>query len=311
MNHIPKGKVLLLAVFLALVASSLVYVFLSKQHVDASSDIPVLVATRAIPSGVAIDTSMLRVREMKKNEMPTGAVVDTTVALGQVTKAPMGAGEIILASNLTPNDRLSYIVPPMMRAVTVALDPIIGVGGFLKPGDHVDVIATFALYDSTVTKTVLQDVMLLATGPDIEKATKNDENINSEQKQVHATLAVLPADAERLILADSKGKLRLSLRRPDDPSHVRTRGITGRDMIGVIPTDIPKTIPSALLPVMSEPAKSLPQPSPVSARVIRQSDRPMSTAAAGAPVVQMKTAEKVKTIQVIRGSKVEDTVIQR
>jgi pilus assembly protein CpaB len=192
------------------------------------------------------------------------------------------------------------MVPAFMRAVTVALDPIIGVGGFLKPGDHVDVVATFEVNDGTVTKTVLQNVELLATGSEVtaEEINPKTGRMTGSKAQPNATLAVLPTDAEKLILAESKGKLRLTLRRPDDVSFTRMKGVTGRDVIGVVPPDAPEKPVDNLL--QATLAGSVGQPV-----AVQQPTAP-------APAAPAKAGSKPaagKRIQIIRGAEVEETVV--
>ena len=145
---------------------------------------------------------------------------------------------------------LAGIVPPGKRAVTVPVDQVVGVAGLLKAGDHVDVIATFEVGDELVARTILQDIELLAVGTQTSSTPTPEETKSAQQQQqqqpegqkqagagaqksaepksgapsqsatandkktqyVTATLAVTPEDAQRLILADSRGKLRLALR---------------------------------------------------------------------------------------------------
>jgi pilus assembly protein CpaB len=162
--------------------------------------------------------------------------------LNQVAVNPIAQGQQIAITDVQPPSGLigfSYLLKPGQRAITIALDPISSVAGFVKPGDHVDILCTFnGKPGRTLTRTVLENVYLLATGsqvlpsstPQPQSTTTiggNNNNSNatnpdgegSGAKPVdipNATVLVSPTDAEKLILAVQKGKLQLALRSPTD-----------------------------------------------------------------------------------------------
>ncbi|MHB0998495.1 MAG: Flp pilus assembly protein CpaB [Armatimonadota bacterium] len=242
MKQVPKTQILIAALCLGLVTAMLVYVFLSRQAKIAKSEVNVVTAKELIMEGTIIEPDMLTFRKVPKNILQPGTIVDPGICVGKVASRTLSSGGPVSVDALSRNDRLAYTVPPFMRAVTVAVDPVVGVGGFLKPGDHVDVIATFEINDGTLTKTVLQNVELIATGSKTisdNSKPKIAESGTTPSEIPNATLAVKPFDAEKLILADSKGKIRLALRRSDDHSIIASKGLTGRAMLGNVPTDIP------------------------------------------------------------------------
>ena len=294
MRQITKGKVLALALVLAAVTAFLVYYYLAKQDRMARLNSPIVVAAKEIPRGTVISEEMLRVASVPRDAVQPGTATATEMVVGRVANDRFGEGEPMSMEGTLPRNRLSYVIPPLMRAVTVALDPIIGVGGFLKPGDHVDVVATFNINDGTVTKTVLQDVELLATGAELIADDSGGKDAKPTT-QPNATLAVLPMDAEKLILAESKGKLRLTLRRPDDVSFVATRGVTGRSLIGSVPADSPQPR-SSYSPMPYQPTPALAS-APASPPTMAPQPLPL-------PV------KLEKTVMVIRGTKVEEAVVQ-
>jgi Flp pilus assembly protein CpaB len=208
-----------------------------------------------------------------------------------------------------------------MRAVSVGLDPVVGVAGFIRPGDHVDVIATFTIGEGTVTKTILQDVELLATGTQasVRESGRGGNDTAKSSDQPNATLLVLPTQAERLVLADEKGKIRLSLRRADDKAFAKTIGATGRAVIGPVPPDAPENRELAaklFQPLTRQPdmnsildkfRHSAVPPRPVYTPQIRtvQAIKP----ATSKPVATSAKPMPEKHIQIIRGTKVEDVVV--
>lgn len=317
MKQFPKGKVIAAASMLGLVTAMLVYLFLSREAAQAREYVPVVSARESIAAGTIVDDAAIEVRRVPRNTLPAAAAVTPEMVVGKVARKPIRVGEPVSLDSLAPKNRLSQMVPPLMRAVTVALDPIIGVGGFLKPGDHVDVVATFEVNDGTVTKTVLQNVELLATGSEAtaEEFDPNTGKMTSAKSQPNATLAVMPADAERLILADSKGKLRLTLRRPDDVSHTQPVGTTGRAVMGAVPPDVPQQSPARQTPPASASTQSRPIASINRPPILPHSEpfmfqppiSPISQIPETRPLVMQESGKKV---QVVRGTTIDEVVVQ-
>ncbi len=316
MSQIPRQKVIAAGALLGLISAVLVYVFLARQANESTTKYLVVTARQNIERGSIIDADEVQLRSLPKNVLPSKTALTPNAVVGKMTNTRLLAGQPISINDVDQSDRLAHIIPPFKRAVTVALDPIIGVGGFIKPGDHVDVIATFALYDSTVTRTVLQDVELLATGAEV--VTSGEANKSDKpDTQPNATLAVMPIDAEKLILADAKGKIRLVLRRADDRSYIHTKGITGRAIIGNVPTDVPMpntqiqtaqpstTTTSAAKPEVAANA-SKPAVKPVATNVSTQ--KPPMAKSTTKGICATKT-KPVQTIEIVRGTKRENTLV--
>jgi pilus assembly protein CpaB len=117
---------------------------------------------------------------------------------------------------------MSYIVPAGHRAVTVAVNEVAGVAGFLNPRNNVDVVVTIAPTGSaeTISKIVLQNVPILATGQLTEQKEGKPVVVTT------VTLDLTPEDSEKLVLAASKGTLEMLLRNISDNTTVETRGAT-------------------------------------------------------------------------------------
>lgn len=203
---------------------------------------PVVVAAADIPEQTPITSAMVQPAQVTPDKLLPGAVVNTADIVGKLTIAPIKKGQQILSTQVAPNIQqygsMSAMIKPGQRAMTIALDPTSSVAGYIKPGDHVDVLGTFSSGSKTITRTVLEDVMLLATGAQVLQQTpdpaannnnnngvlgnnNNDTNQPTPQpaapKEVpNATVVVTPVDAEKLIMAANKGRLMLTLRSNTD-----------------------------------------------------------------------------------------------
>ncbi len=225
--------VLVVALTLAGVASYLVYQFLTTQESKQRQEMNVVVATRDIPVGAKLDASNLKLAAWPKENLPQqGYFPDVKKIQGRVAVRQTSAGDIVTESKLMPVNRaemgsvMTYLVPQGHRAVTVAVNEVNGVAGFVTPGSRVDVVLTTQLttntntVDDQLSKIILQDVPVLATA----QATEQKEGKPAIVPTV--TLDLLPADAEKLIVGAKKGTLQLLLRNVIDTAAVTTSGMT-------------------------------------------------------------------------------------
>ena len=220
------------------------------------------VAEREIAPGMNVTTKDVKTAPWPKKVVLKGAFHDSKNVVGRAAARRILAGEPILESHLIPKGGgtgLAAIIPKGRRAVAVRVNEIIGVAGFIKPGDLVDVIVTMEPMKGTgiITKTVLQRVPVLAVGQEITRE-------NGKPKRVSAvTLLVGPADAEKLALA-SRNDIQLAMRNTLDASPVITKGSTPVRLVGWTP---PKPKPKV------EPASGPSLPPPVTVELIRGSTR--------------------------------------
>lgn len=267
-NNNTRRNVLIAAILLGLFTSLLVLKYLSDVKAkEVAVQRFVVVTTRDIPARTILEPGMLRVRPARAGASTNGYLTMSEEAIGKVTLVSLPAETPIKAVDVASKSRslgLAYDIPEYMRAVTVAVDPVIGVAGFLKPGDKVDVLATFRGQDQqAVTKTVIQDVKLLAYGPNLEqdrvsgKGGEKPSSPGSAYNKTTATLLVTPAEAEKLVLAESEGKLRLALRAAGDMVYVNTKGATRTAVTGLKPKS------NSAAPTVNHPAPA-PRPLPVS-----------------------------------------------
>jgi pilus assembly protein CpaB len=260
-TQLTRRNVLLVAVMMAAATTFVAYLFLTRQQVQAlSSDqtpatqTMVVVARREIRPLQLLRPEMFAVKQVRADSVPRDAVATPADLKEKVALVTMAPGQMVTERQVAAKSAelgLAYSVKPPLRAVTVALDPIIGVAGFPKPGNHVDVLATFTTDYGMVTRTVLQDVEILALGSELQAKEVDPETgkVAEAREKPTATLAVLPGEAERLILAENRGKLRLALRPADDTTYRSRTGTKELAVVGIAPTPKnPVTPPSASTP---------------------------------------------------------------
>jgi pilus assembly protein CpaB len=167
---------------------------------------------------------------MKLVPFPTGSLPEGHFSTlegveGRVLVANLRTNEPILEYKLAPREvtmgGVAAVTRPEKRAMAVKVDDVIGVAGFINPGNHVDVLVTID-NSPPVTKTVLQNVLVLATGPDLDR--KGKEEKPSSVKVI--TLEVTPEEGEKLALAATEGKVVLALRNQLNAEAVLTKGAT-------------------------------------------------------------------------------------
>ncbi len=188
----------------------------------------VVVAQVDIPVATPIKPEWLSVVAWPASARPEGALSEATSIVGQVALVPITRGEAVLPSKLAAagaRSGLATLLPGGMRAAAVRVDDVVGVAGFLHPGDRVDVIVTMQPRENApnTSKIVLQNVKVLAVGQHLELRGKEAEKANPVTV---ATLQVTGDESERLALAASTGRILLTLRALGDEEIVETRGVT-------------------------------------------------------------------------------------
>ena len=122
-----------------------------KELAAAYEPITVLIASRNIPPGVPLDDSMVKAEKIPKKYLQPKFVDNVDALFGQIAAAPILEGEQLTQTKLLSIEEagLARKVPPGHRAIAVAVDKITGVGGHLRPGNHVDVVGTFDFGDNS------------------------------------------------------------------------------------------------------------------------------------------------------------------
>src|SRR5213593_1173198 len=198
---------------------------------------PVVVAASDLDIGAELRREDLRLIEWPANAMPAQAINDTKDVVGRGLIMPVIQNEPILPMKLASKDAgagLPPAIPPGLRAVSVRVNEVIGVAGYVLPGTRVDVVATVSptgKQDEMTSKVVLTNVQVLAAGTKIERDTER----NKPMPVSVVTLLVDPEEAERLTLASTEGKIQLALRNPLDKTMPATRGIKPSVLLGIAP----------------------------------------------------------------------------
>ncbi|MGA8502773.1 MAG: Flp pilus assembly protein CpaB [Candidatus Sulfotelmatobacter sp.] len=182
--------------------------------VEAGAD--VIVAADDIQVGSRVEEHDVRIARFPASGLPPGAYTKRSQVMGRGVIIPISKGEFILPSKLAPENAgagLPALIPPGMRAVSVRVNEVVSVAGFVGPGTRVDVLLTGTPNGSSEsqTTTVLQNVAVIASGQRLERNAAGEA-----QTTPVITLLASPEDAERLTLASAEGKIQLVLRNPLD-----------------------------------------------------------------------------------------------
>ncbi len=259
-----------LALAVGLLVSYTVYNRLRAFTGSGSNErgVPVVMAADDIQVGTKLEAHDVHVVTLPQSAVPPGAFSGTSQVLGRGAILPVSKGEFILPSKLAALNAgtgLPSMIPQGMRAVSVRVNDVVSVAGFVQPGSHVDVLATGSGGNERQTTTVLENVLVLAVGKNLDRTPSADA-----QTAPVITLAVSPDDAQKLALVSQEGRIQLSLRNPMD---TRKGGIgatrTSSLYLGEKPVATePK--PKAHRVVAKGPA---PPPAPYQVEMIRGSKR--------------------------------------
>ena len=276
-----------IALLLALLAGVGTYRFLSGSSRVAEQarlqTVGIVVAQVDIPLGSTINPNQVAVSAWPKDNYPKEALADPKSAVGRVALRDFFPGEPVVESKLVPLNKatglLSLRVPPGMRAYSVKVNEVVGVGGFLVPDSRVDVIVTTSPSQKNqemISKIVLEDVRVLAAGHAIEQKENKPVTVNT------VTLAVTPEEAEKLALASNDGNIQLIMRSFTDTEKVMTGGADKGRLLSSY-----RNAPLALAIASEKGGKAR--------RVSRKAPPP--TAASAPP------PRKAYTVEVIKGNK--------
>jgi len=220
------------ALLFAGLASWGVYDYLQKQAnmAKAGEAQNIVVAAGEIQIGNKLDLTQMKTVSVPKASIQPGSATDPNTLVGRVVIRQLSPGDAITEAKMMPKEGtsmagvMSYIIPQGHRAVTVAVNEVAGVAGFVAPNNRVDIVLTTAIPKSTtgenISKIILQNVTVLATGQITEQKDGKPAVVPT------VTLDLMPDDAEKLILAASKGSLQLLLRSVIDTAPVEARGAT-------------------------------------------------------------------------------------
>ena len=261
------------AIILGLLVSSTVYSNLKgKNQPAAMAGVEVLVASKDLAVGSRITNDDLKFVRIPASAIPANAVRQKADVLERGVVQQISAGEFILPIKLAADKAgsgLPSLIPPGMRAVSVRVNEVVSVAGFVVPGPRVDVLLTGnpSGGGEQQTTTVLENVAVLAADKRLERNSAGDP-----ENSAVITLLVSPDDAQKLTLASSQGKIQLSLRNPLDTK--------AQDLALVGSNALYRGVPAPVHPPTTHKAKAV-------------------TVAPAAP--------QVYSVEVIKGDKKEET----
>jgi len=259
----PKPVIIagVLAILVAAIAAYALYTYLRGQETKLSEAVAtqrIVVAAVEIPMGTTINMTQVKTADWPKSNMPQGAFPASDQVIGRTSIQTFLAGEAITEPRLMPKEGpigiMTYKIPEGHRAMTVAVDQVAGVAGFLNPGNIVDVVLTASPPGATqqISKIVLQNVPILAIGQIVEQKEGKPVVVPT------VTVDITPEDSEKLAIASTQGRLQLVLRRLGDKEIAKTTGTTVSRVIGGV-SGPPVKVASASGKVSKAPAAPVEQ----------------------------------------------------
>jgi len=249
---------------------------------------PVVVAAADLQLGSELKKEDLTVVQFPAGQTPEGTFTQPSDIIGRGLIAPIVKNEPVLPSKLASKEAgagLPPVIPEGMRAVSVRVNEVIGVAGYVLPGTRVDVVATASPNDERAdmtSKVILSNVQVLTAGTRMEQ----DQEKGKPVQVTVVTLLVNPEQSERLALASTEGKIQLALRNPLDQTAPETPGVRAAALVGNVRT----------------------APASKSTAPVRRTAR--ASAPAGPVTQTVPMPEALPTVEVIRGDKRAQEVIK-
>jgi pilus assembly protein CpaB len=240
---------MILGLAVAVVVAFALSTFVYRQFQKANNVKPVVtqhivVASKALLLGTRVDASNLRLIPWPAGEPVVGMFTSIEDCAGRALVADVAANELILDRKLAAKESgvgLPAVIPEGMRALSVAVNDVVGVAGFVTPGTMVDVLVTGKINggshggEDTITRTILENVRVLAAGQKIEQ-----DREGKPQTVPVITLLVSPEDAGRLAMASTEGKIQLALRNTIDTKRVEPPSILEATLFSGVAPAAPK-----------------------------------------------------------------------
>lgn len=217
-------KILVLAVVFGLITVGATYYYINSLESKGAEPVDlteVVVAVDTIPEHVKITEEMLATASIPTEAVHPEAVLQIDKIIGGVTNSEIVKGEQVLSSRVatdSSSSSLSYSVPENMRAITLPMTEVSGVGGYIEPGDRIDILVSYTdveINPMKVVYTQLQNIEVLAEGP---SSVVTEDQQNGVATSI--TVMVTPAQAEVLAFANINGTFQFTLRNPVDNAKV-------------------------------------------------------------------------------------------
>ena len=282
--------VLGVALVAALAASYFAYVGMQRMALNAAGPgtVPVVVAAREIPLGTLITREHVRLMDWPAGSPVTVALtrlddaIDRGAIMGIAVNEPLTNSKVAekgIGAGLPPT------ITPGMRALSLKVNEVVGVAGFVVPGSRVDVLVTIespeaqGLGRNRMTRVVVSNAQVLTAGTRIDQETATKEGKPIPASVV--TVLVSPEDAERLALAQNEGQITLTLRNPLDAAATGTPGAMLSNLLGHQTDNTPVAVKAQVKPRsrarVIQPAPAPPAPKPYTVETIRGAKRTEET----------------------------------
>lgn len=294
MNRRTRTLVVMIVALAAATAASLgVYQAVRKMPVR-EVEVPaayVVAASAPLEMGVKLTRNNVKLVAWPARSPVAGTFSNIDEVAGRGLMARVAENEPITAGKLAAAGAgagLPPVIKPGMRAMSVKVNDVVGVAGFVVPGAHVDVLVTLRDEKASTTRVVVSDVEVLTAGTRSDAETKKEK----ATPNTVVTLMVSPTDAERIALASTDGQIMLALRNPLDTEATQTRGIRTSDLTGsrdASPAAGPAPVRRAVAHLARAEGPDLPQ---LPAAVAPQAPAPSAAAVAVAYTVEVIKAGK-------------------
>jgi pilus assembly protein CpaB len=243
------------------------YNFISTQPATtvAAPTQPVVVAAADLQLGAELKKEDLTVVAFPQGKTPEGTFSKVSDVLGRGVIVPLVKNEPVLAAKLASKEAgsgLPPVIPEGMRAVSVRVNEVVGVAGYVLPGNRVDVVATASPTEAradTTSRVILSNVQVLTAGTRMEQ----DQEKGKPMQVTVVTLLVNPEQSERLSLASTEGKIQLALRNPMDQGAPATPGIKTAGLMGAVAVRAPQVAAASTRPRSSTAGQPVTQTAPV------------------------------------------------
>jgi pilus assembly protein CpaB len=236
---------------------------------EAPDVVRIVAAAKDLPVGKRIEAADLKWISIVRQDAPVAAFFKREGVVDRAVSVAMSAGEPVLPAKLAgkgSGEGLTALIEPGMRAVSVQVNEISGVSGFVQPGTRVDVLFTRVFTNGdAATTTILQNVKVIAYGRQLDPAAKAETR---DGRPTVATLLVTQSEAERLVLAEQRGRIQLALRNTLDSNIVEAAVPVQAADLGI--EDPRKPQPAApVRPIQPPPAPPVKPAEPVESDVVR------------------------------------------
>jgi len=278
-----------MSIVLALVVSAVFYQMSmrgARPKTNQTAYRDLVMAAQPLPVGTTVRREELKITKIPLDLFPRGGfskveeVIDRPVVSNVLLDEPVLEGRLAARGS---GLGLAPIIPAGMRAVSVRVNDVVGVAGFVLPGMRVDVLVTGRPpnFNGTITSTVLQNIVVLTAGQVLQPESRG-QAINTPV----VTLLVTPEQAETLTLAGNEGRIQLVLRNGSDQASQKTPGRDTRELYGSRLSDVPAKV-------------AAPRPKPAAVAPVKAPERPAID-----QVVMIRGNQR--TVEVVGGQKSSD-----